>query len=285
MTLLAAWIRKSGSSRQLTLAADSRLSFGARWDCCPKIVPLVRNDSALAFCGATLFAYPMLLQLSNAIRNYPKAESRELDITKLRPHFLKIIDSMRSQVTSLPHGEHGIDTADFKILLAGWSSTTGEFKAWSLHFDAATGTFSYRAMSSHFKRTAGTKPILFMGDHVRDAYRLLYSKLKERKKLTVGGLDMEPLEALTDMCESDQYPEIGGPPQLVRIYSYASVLPINVLWPRNQPRYVAHFGRPLLSYEASKYACLDLNNLELLSPHDAQARLEPETRPHRAAVV
>ncbi|HET9769036.1 MAG TPA: hypothetical protein VFS60_19475 [Thermoanaerobaculia bacterium] len=275
MTLLAAWIRESGSSIQLNLAADSRLSFGARWDCCPKIVPLIRNDSALAFCGATLFAYPMLLQLSNAIRNYPKAESRELDIAKLRPHFLKTIDSMRSQVTNLPQGEHGIDTTDFKILLAGWSSKMGQFKAWSLHFDAATGAFGHRAMSFHQKHFAGTKPFLFMGDRVREAYHLLREKLKERGKLTKGGLDMEPLEILVDMCESDQYPEIGGPPQLVRIYSYASVLPINVLWPRNHSRYVAYFGRPLLSYEGSKYACLDLNNMELLSPQVAQQRLEP----------
>lgn len=29
------------------VASDSRLSFGARWDCCPKMFPLAREDSVL----------------------------------------------------------------------------------------------------------------------------------------------------------------------------------------------------------------------------------------------
>src|SRR5436189_1023175 len=108
MTLVAAWIRQVSSGEQLVVASDSRLSFGARWDCCPKVFPLSRNDSVLAFCGDTLFAYPVLLQLTKSIQNYAKSESRELDITDLRPHFLKIIERMRTEVGALPKGKHGI---------------------------------------------------------------------------------------------------------------------------------------------------------------------------------
>jgi ATP-dependent protease HslVU (ClpYQ) peptidase subunit len=97
MTLVAAWIRQRKEQDQLVIASDSRLSFGARWDCCPKVFPLLREDSVIAFCGDTAFAYPILLQLMNAVRNYGKAESREMDISDLRPHFLKIVESMRGQ--------------------------------------------------------------------------------------------------------------------------------------------------------------------------------------------
>lgn len=273
MTLVAAWIRDAGPNGQLVIASDSRLSFGARWDCCPKVFPLPRNDSVVAFCGDTAFAYPVLLQLVNAIRNYEKALSRELDITDLRAHFLKVIESMRSQVADLPKGEHCIDSTDFVLLFAGYSSKLKAFKAWSLYYDKVKGAFSHRALSFHSKRTGGSKPFLFIGDHVPDAIQRLYAKLKERGTLTVGGLDMEPLEVLTEMSEARKYGKIGGPPQLVKIYSYANVLPINVLWPRNEPKYVAHFGRPLLSYEGSKFACIDLNNLSLLAPYDAYERL------------
>jgi hypothetical protein len=273
MTLVAAWIRDAGNGGQLVVASDSRLSFGARWDCCPKVFPLARNDSVIAFCGDTAFAYPILLQLTNAIRNYEKAQSREMDITDLRPHFIKIIESMRSQVTNLPRGEHCIDPTDFSLLFAGYSSKLREFKAWSLFFDEAKGAFNHRALSFHRKRTHGTKPFLFIGDHVPDAMRLLYRKLQAQSSLTVGGLDMEPLQVLTELCENPNIEKIGGPPQLVKIYSFANVLPINVLWPRENPTHVAHFGRPLLPYEGSRYACLDLNDLSLMAPYDAYAKL------------
>jgi hypothetical protein len=277
MTLVTAWVRQVSNQQQLVVASDSRLSFGARWDCCPKIFPLRRDDSVIAFCGDTAFAYPILLQLSNSILNYGKALSREIDITALRPHFIKIIENMRKQVTDFPTGTHGIDPTDFKLVFAGYSTKFSSFMAWSLFFDKSSGRFDHRRLSFHNKRTKGTKPFLFIGDHVSHATRLLYSKLVARKKLTSGNLDMEPLEVLVDMIESPQYASIGGPPQLVKVYPYANVLPINVLWPRNEPQIVAHFGRPLLGYEGSKYACLDLNDFSLLAPYDANERVRTAT--------
>lgn len=281
MTLVAAWIRQVGNSEQLVVASDSRLSFGARWDCCPKVFPLARNDSLLAFCGDTAFAYPILLQLVNAILNYEKALSRELDITDLRPHFIKVIDNMRGLVTDLPKGTHGIDPTDFKLLFAGYSTKFRAFKAWSLYFDKAAGKFNHSPLSFHTKRTNGAKPFLFIGDNIPDAMKRLYLKFQERKKLTTGRLDMEPLEVLVEMIESAEFDTIGGAPQLAKVYPHASVLPINVLWPRKDPRFIAHFGRPLLPYEGSKYACLDLTNFSLLAPYEAHERLllsPPPTR-------
>ena len=274
MTLVSAWIRDSGNGGQLVVASDSRLSFGARWDCCPKVFPLLRNDSILAFCGDTGFAYPILLQLLNAVRNYEKVQSREMDITDVRPHFLKVIESMRTQVTDLPEGDHAIDNTDFQLLFAGYSSKFKEYKAWVFYYDNNKGAFNHRALSFHKKRTDGTKAFLFIGDNVPDAMRRLYAKLNEREKLTVGGLDMEPLEVLTEMCEAREFEKIGGPPQLAKVYSYANVLPVNVLWPREKPKFVTHFGRPLLPYEGSRYACLDLNDFTLLAPYEAYERLE-----------
>ena len=286
MTLVVAWIRRLKRQAQLIVASDSRLSFGARWDCCPKIFPLVRNDSVLAFCGDTAFAYPILLQLTNSVRNYEKATSREIDIVNLRPHFLSIVDSMRAQVRDFPRGEHGIDPTDFKLLFAGYSSSQQDFKAWMYYFDSVRREFNYRPLSFHRKKTLGTKPFLFMGDHVSEASKLLYQKLGQRGKLVAGGLDMEPLEVLLEMIESDAFGSIGGPPQLVKVYPYANVLPINVLWPRESPKYVAHFGRPLLNYEGSRYGCLDLNGdlNKLLAPYEANARINAQANATLGAI-
>ena len=127
MTLVAAWIRQRTERDELIVASDSRLSFGARWDCCPKVFPLAREDSVLAFCGDTAFAYPVLLQLSNSVTNYRKSRSREQDITSLRPHLLRVIGRMRDEVHNLPKGNSGIDTKNFSPCLPSRAAIEREF--------------------------------------------------------------------------------------------------------------------------------------------------------------
>lgn len=290
MTLVAAWIRQLGTRDELVVASDSRLSFGARWDCCPKIFPLQRNDSLLAFAGDTAFAYPVLLQLEKSILNYRKSLSRELDILDLRPHFLKIIERMRAEVGGLPKGNHGIDSRDFQILFAGYSHRAKTFQAWALRFDEIMGRFHFAPLTFHHRRTGGTKPFLFIGDPPEEeslgsppeetpkalsvqATGSLYRLLHSRNKLHTGPLDMEPLEVLLQFIEDERFDTVAGPPQIVKVYSYANTLPINVLWPMDEPEYVAYFGRPLLGYEGSEYACYDLTTMELLSPYAARARV------------
>ena len=269
MTLVAAWIRQRKERDELFVASDSRLSFGARWDCCPKIFPLAREDCVLTICGDTSLAYPILLQLSKSISNYSKSASRELDVTELGPHFLKILERMRSEIHDLPAGGIGNVTADFKILFAGYSLKTKQFKAWSLFYNEDLGKFRYRPLTFHKRRTDVSKPFFFIGKHSVKATRELYKFLSRKGVLDTGPLDMEPLEILCNFITDKQYSNISGPPQIVKVYPHARTLPINVLWPVEKPSYIAHFGRPLLSYESSQFACYDLRSMKLLSPQRA----------------
>jgi hypothetical protein len=102
---------------------------------------------------------------------------------------------------------------------------------------------------------------------------MLYKLHHDRNKLTSGSLDMEPLEILLDFIEEDSHESIGGPPQIVKVYSHAQTLPINVLWPVDDPEYVAYFGRPLLRHEVSEYPCYDLRTMQIISPYEARARV------------
>jgi hypothetical protein len=270
MTLVTAWIRQLKDRDELVVASDSRLSGYGRWDCCPKLFPLQRNDSLLAFSGDTAFAYPILLQFEKSIPNYRKALSREQDITHLRPHLLNIIESMRNDIRELPRGT---DSQQFRVLFAGFSHITNSFKAWSFYYTARMSKFRYRSLSFHRKRTQRTKPFLFMGDDTGRAYAALYRLLSERHKLTTGSLDMEPLEVLIDLINDEEAESIGGPPQVVKVYRHAQVLPINVLWPMEEPSYVAYFGRPLLRHELSEFPCYDLKEMEILAPYAARTRV------------
>ncbi len=270
MTLVTAWIRQLKSHDELVVASDSRLSGYGRWDCCPKLFPLQRDDSLLAFSGDTAFAYPILLQFEKSIPNYRKSLSREQDITHLRSHLLNIIESMRADICGLPRKT---DSQEFRVLLAGYSHIANSFKAWSLYYTARMGRFHYQSLSFHRKRTRGTKPFLFMGDDTGRAYAAVYKLLSERNKLTTGSLDMEPLEVLINLIKDESAESIGGPPQIVKVYRHAQTLPINVLWPVDEPKYVAYFGRPLLRHELSEYPCYDLEEMRILSPFEARARV------------
>ena len=48
MTLVAAWVRSVGTTQELVLATDSRLTGGHTWDCCPKILSLPRGDPGVS---------------------------------------------------------------------------------------------------------------------------------------------------------------------------------------------------------------------------------------------
>ncbi len=257
MTLLAAWIRKNKNTEELVIATDSQLRFGAAWDCCPKILMLPRSDANLCFAGDTMYAYPIMLQIRNAIEMNEKVRSRAMDITDLRSRILEIIEDMRKSIYDVPIGLDEYDATDFRFILAGYSWKFNEFKIWILQYQTDINRFSFRTVSSHSKQTAGTKYFFFEGDNVNTARKKLYEILRTRKKMTVGGLDMEPFEVLRDMIRDPVFSSIGGPPQIVKIYKHLNTLPYNVFWPTKGSAQITFLGRPLLPYETNRFLLLD----------------------------
>src|SRR5438874_13790554 len=94
MTISLAWVRKVGATTELIVASDSRLSFGCRWDCCPKVLALPRGDAVFSFAGNTMYAYPVMLQAIAAVSQHPKLLGRGLDICDLKGHLLRMLNGM-----------------------------------------------------------------------------------------------------------------------------------------------------------------------------------------------
>ncbi len=63
MTLVAIWPRQQASTAELVVASDSRLTGGVTFESGPKLFPLPRGDSVIAFAGDTWFTYPLIIQL------------------------------------------------------------------------------------------------------------------------------------------------------------------------------------------------------------------------------
>ncbi|MEB8474496.1 hypothetical protein [Acidithiobacillus ferriphilus] len=279
MTLVAAWIKENSRGNHLIVASDSRLGSGFKWDCAPKIFPLPRNDSVIAFSGLTDYAYPILLQLLNATNNYKKSLTRELDVTELIPHIIKIINDMRTSIYDTPKGSYVDDSNEFSMIFAGYSSIKKSFYIWRIYYNKNANSFN----CCNIMRNHGDQKVVFIGDNVNDAYIRLnkimtdngktYGHKKHRKTKYA---ELEPLDVLVDMITDPLFTSIGGPPQMVKIYPYANVLPVNFFWPKNNPQKITNFGRNLLGYESTQYATMDLTDHKLYGPNLAYMKIEGE---------
>ncbi len=273
MTLVIAWVREVRKTRELVVASDSRLRFGRAWDCCPKIMGLPREDSVICFAGDTKYAYPIMLQVSNAITMHRKTLNRAIDITDLNGHLLKVLNQMHSQIHDLPKGEE-VDSPEVLFMLAGYSWRLNDFRIWQYYFRPKDRMFLVRSASPHRKRTGGTKYFHCVGDHVGEARKRLYKLLQSRGRLTTGGLDMEPFEVLVEMIRNNGYPTIGGPPQIVKVYRHSNYMPYAVYWPSKESGAVTLYGRTLLDYERHRFLALDPDSLAVAAPERASTKTD-----------
>lgn len=270
MTLSIAWVRNVADTQELVVASDSRLRFGCAWDCCPKIVMLPRSDALVCFAGDTMHTYPMILQMRTAISMYPKSRTRSLDFADMRHHVLEIFNDMRTYIHDLPKGKSEPDIPDALFILGGYSWKKNRFAIWTLHYGRSIKKFTFRP-ASPWKGGDGKKVLALAGDYTEDAKLRIRELLKQRRKLSIGGFDMEPFEVLRDMLREgdatpEKYPLIGGPPQLARVYRHMNALPYAVYWPNKQEGSISVLGRILLDYEKPPYLLLDPDTLETKQP-------------------
>jgi hypothetical protein len=213
------------------------------------------------------------LQVKASLDGHEETKSRILDIVHLKTHIEKVIASLRSKVADLP-SQDGTNKA-FKFMLAGYSWKMSEFRMWTFRYDVTTGEFN-----AHSARRSGN--FLFMSDNSANEKGALVSLMRRIEvdpNASLRRLNWEPLKVLLDVIRDPSVPDIGGAPQMVKIYKHANTLPINVLWPTGESTFgvkqfeVTHLGRPLLGYERSRYLAMDPDTFELLEPWNIAKRL------------
>lgn len=209
-----------------------------------------------------------MLQAIAAVMQHPKTLSRGLDLRDLKGHLLRVLNDMLALVHDLPKVE-GLDhTPKTDFLLGGWSWKSNHFKIWHLHFDAQLKKFTYRPTS----RWAGEnkdKVFAHVGDYKEEFKKRLVDLLRRKRKLNQGGFDMEPLEVLRDMLREGTFDQIGGAPQVMKVYKYASCKPYAIFWPTRASGQVSLLGRPLMDYEMSEYFVIDTDTLQTIRHADA----------------
>lgn len=263
MTLSIAWVQTSGERRELVVATDSRLSGGKTWDCGPKIFSLPRSDSLISFAGETDYAYPLMTQMASAIEQYPRSRSREMDITHMKGHTLRVFNRMIQDVDNLPNSQESV-LPEAAFILSGYSWKHQRFYIWSLVYDEHNGQYTYHS-AVPWDGVDGFKMIRFAGDHIDVVKDKLVEKLRSKNKLEEEGFDFEPLSVLVEMIRDDSYRSIGGPPQVMKVYQHMNTLPFVVHWPDRASGNPTLLGRPLLDYEKTHYPTIDPDTFDISS--------------------
>ena len=283
MTLSMAWIRTVGVHEELVFASDSRLSGGSDWDCCPKLMMLPRGDSLIGFAGSTFDAYPLMIQFRNWIETHPAALRRGLDINEIKKRMRLIFNDMRGFISDLPRGQKKPDPPDCELIFGGWSWQTGSFRAWRFHYISVREAFDFEPVGSSI-RVAHNHPIVFAGTRaaVEKARSDIIALLRSRSLFRPGirYFDMEPFEVLRDIIRAGEFNDVGGPPQIVKVYKNGTSQPFAVKWPISGGRELSVLGRPLFDRERTGLPVIDPDKINFVPLKTLQKRMHKTlTRP------
>jgi hypothetical protein len=268
MTIGVAWIRRWSSSEELWIASDSRLTDSEKiWDACPKLLPLPRHGAVAGFSGSTAEAYPLLLQLANAINWYHAAADGTLEFFKLLSHLEHVTNAMMNQIVSDPainsltSKRPNFSQSGDTLIIGGYSRAHGRMVIRALQYLSHERKWEFHHVPS--RRSLGRDRIIgIFGDNKSvSRFRYLLSLLLEERGIRSGQtFNYEPLEILVAMLRMpessakrlpmDRRPTtIGGAPQIIRVLPGAQATVMAVQWESKDKTTIFLQGRETFRYE------------------------------------
>jgi len=229
MTLVLAWTRKSQAGRELWVMSDSRLSGGKYWDYGPKIFGIGRSDAVIAFAGDTAWTYPLIAQVTSYIESFVNLHDRVVDLVEAQELVLKMLNESLGFISEAVDKTLKIPECSF--ILAGYSARRKTFIVNRIIFHSTRNKFEFVAA-----RKIGTELFTAIGD--KKPVGAVSHRLSIEQKQSKGSnfkLDMVPSEAFFDVLYSGRYNEIGGAPQVSKVYQRMSQRHFGVYWPSDQP--------------------------------------------------
>ena len=246
MTLVVAWTRTTKTGRELWVMSDSRLRGGKVWDYGPKIFGIGRSDAVIAFAGHTAWTYPLIAQISSYVESFINLRDRVVDVTDLYEKILQMLNDSLSFVSEAAHPQMALPECSF--VFAGYSARRKDFFVRRIEFQSKNKQFA----ASHPK-TYGGESVAFVGD--KDPIQATVRRISEilrKSRAKRPRLDMAPAQAFFEVLSSDRFRDIGGAPQVTKIYEHMNQRHFGVYWPphvANEEQTIYLRGRRLKSYE------------------------------------
>lgn len=246
MTLVVAWTRTTQTGRELWMMSDSRLSGGKLWDYGPKIFGIGRSDAVIAFAGDTSWTYPLIAQISSYVDSFINLRDRVVDVADLCDQILQMLNDSLSFVTDPAHPSMALPECSF--VFAGYSARRKDFFVRRIEFQSKSKQF----VPTHPKSYGG-ESVAYVGDEepIKATVRRM-SEILKQSKAERPRLDMTPAVAFFEVLSSEKFRDIGGAPQVTKVYEHMNLRHFGVYWPPNVPdeeQDIFLRGRRLKSYE------------------------------------
>jgi hypothetical protein len=229
MTLVVTWTRTTKTGRELWIMSDSRLSGSKLWDYGPKIFGIGRSDAVIAFAGDTAWAYPLIAQVTSFVESFINQRERVVDFADACPQILELLNESLAFVSEPVQPAEALPECSF--LLAGYSARRKDFLIRRITFYPKRKQFE-----ASNPRAYGGESAAFIGDRgpVDATVRRISERLKAGKAKKTR-LDMLPAEAFYEVLTSNRFRDIGGAPQVTKIYEHMNQRHIGVYWPPDVP--------------------------------------------------
>lgn len=260
MTLVVAWTRKTGTGKELWLMSDSRLSGGKIWDYGPKIFGIGRSDAVVAFAGDTSWTYPLIAQITSYVESFVNLRDRAIDLAETYEIILRMLNESLDFISNPAHPS--LSEPDCSFLFAGYSVRKNGFFIRRIVYHATRRRFEGRG-----PREVGDEVMAVIGDTAPASAlaRRLSAALKSKgvERPTLG---MTPAIAFNEVLSSNRFPEVGGAPQVAKVYQHQSQKHFGVYWPTDVPtteQYIYLRGRRLSRFDV-------LDHPWVFSPTDAK---------------
>ncbi len=247
MTLCVAWKRLVDRQEELIFATDSCLSGGERWHHGIKLFELPRKDSVICFTGDTRRAYPLIHNLLGHVQFDSILNDKNTDISIIVEHVVILFTNLVKNIFDQAELGSQKDIDELSFLFGGWSWKEKEFVLWKIYFSKDVDGFVHNRID--------IKEPFFIGD--ADAVSDAINKLEKEISVDEGVLDMQPLKVLIAIAQDDNFDNVGGALQIMKVYPSGISEPFGILWPseENDPHL---FG---LKHEWHK-----LNNVKVYNP-------------------
>jgi hypothetical protein len=249
MTLVVSWTRKTNTGRELWVMSDSRLSGGKCWDYGPKVFGIGRSDAVMAFAGDTAWTYPLIAQVTSYVESFVNLRERAIDFIDAQEKIIQMLNKSLHFVSDAACASEEVPECTF--IFAGYSAKKQCFILNKIIFHPKLKKFEIRP-----GKKVNDELLAVIGD--QGPVSEISSRISQIEKNHTGTdfkLGMVPSEAFFDILSSGEFREIGGAPQLTKIYQNMNQKHFGVYWPPELP--IEEQKIYLRGRELGKYEVLD----------------------------
>ncbi|PFH20971.1 hypothetical protein [Burkholderia sp. JKS000303] len=231
MTLVVSWTRATHTGRELWMMSDSRLSGGKIWDYGPKIFGVGRSDAIISFAGETDWTYPLIAQITSYIESFVNLRDRVLDVSDAYDLIINMLNESLKFVSDTNPVLPELSLPKCSFIFAGYSARLKDFFVRRIVFHPKRRKFESRPA----RKVAG-EFITYIGDE--EPLGAMVRHISENRKKYWGiekKLDMLPAEAFYTILSSKKFRDIGGAPQISKVYQNMNQRHFGVYWPPELP--------------------------------------------------